>query len=96
MDVSDAPMREAIKRTFRLPGIATIVPSNNAIAKPVAAISFTFFKFPAPNKRERQLPDPCPQKNPIAWMIAMTEKTMPTAAVASVEIRPTNYVSAEL
>ena len=67
-----------------------------ARARPVAAISSASFWRPAPSMRERKFPEPCPQKKPKAWMTAMAEKHSPTAAVASVEIRPTKNVSAAL
>ena len=42
------------------------------------------------------MPEPWPQKKPKAWIIAISGKTTPTAAVALVLILPTKKVSAIL
>ena len=42
------------------------------------------------------LPDPIPRVNPTAWIKAMRENTIPTAAVALVPNFPTKKVSAML
>ncbi len=80
----------------RSPKIIRTAPSIKASAKPVAAASFACRVSPAPRRRDMKLPEPWPQKKPKALMIAMTEKTMPTAAVACVDMRPTKKVSAML
>ena len=67
-----------------------------AMKKPVAAIFSALSTSRAPSRREMKLPEPCPKKNPVAWMMDISENTMPTAAVDCVLIFPTKYVSAML
>ena len=73
------------------------VPAARAEKKPVAAMLLASSKFCFPSSREMKLPLPWPKKKPTAWMMAMREKTTPTAPVALLLFSmPTKKVSAML
>ena len=79
-----------------IPRTIMAAPMENDRTKPLAAMvrasSISLF----PSFIEIKLPDPCPQKNPKACMMAISGKTTPTAAVAWVDICPTKKASARL
>ena len=52
-------------------------------------MTLAWVSFFAPRALERKLPEPCPKRKPMAWIMAMRAKDTPTAAVASVLILPT-------
>ena len=79
-----------------IPRIARMTPKRREKKKEsvtrVSALSLSF----APREREARIPPPIPIVNPTACIIAIMEKTTPTAAEALVPIWETKYVSAIL
>jgi hypothetical protein len=71
-------------------------PAKKEVKKPTEDIFSASSIFPAPNCLEIKLPDPCPKRKPMAWIMAIKENTTPTAAVDCVFIFPTKKVSAIL
>ena len=93
---SVAPSISAIGSTKIIPKAAIKTPNKIDNAKPVDATSLACFSSFASSILARKLPEPWPHIKPTACIIAITEKTIPTAAVAWVDIFPTKNVSAEL
>lgn len=73
------------------------MPTKKAVKKPVAAMRCASCVSPAPSTRDMWLPDPWPNMNPTACMMAINGKTTPTAPDMLADwINPTKYVSAML
>ena len=75
---------------------ARISERRKAKKKPEEAVTVASSSLFAPSWRDRMFPAPIPIVNPIAWIIAMIENTMPTAPAALVPSFATKYVSAVL
>ena len=63
-----------------------ITPRTRAISTPLEAQTSAASRSSCPRRREEMEPEPTPMVKPTAWMMAMAEKTMPTAPEALVLI----------
>ena len=95
--VSVEPSRDARGVRKICPARQIRAPAARAEKKPVAAMLEASSRLCLPSSREMKLPLPWPKKKPTAWMMAIMEKTTPTAPVAALlSIMPTKKVSAML
>ena len=78
------------------PAVDISIPHKNDAASPELPYISASSVFEAPSLLLIILPHPIPIPKPIAWITAIIENTIPTAAEASVFILATKYVSAVL
>ncbi|OPZ40543.1 MAG: hypothetical protein BWY99_00639 [Synergistetes bacterium ADurb.BinA166] len=91
--VSVAPSSR-IRPSMRLrPKTASSMPNRKTTKNPLEATVFASSTFCAPSRRDIQVPEPMPMVNPTAWIMAMREKTIPTAPEALVPSLDTKNVS---
>ena len=94
--VGVAPSSDMSWSLNRRPPRAITVPPAMEEKKATDAMEWASSLLPAPRLRDTRLPAPIPKVNPTAWMMAIREKTMPTAPLALVPSWDTKKVSAML